>query len=757
MKQIHKLPLLLIFLIAIAFSFKSFREPDLWWQIRTGEWILDHHKVPKQDVFSYTFAETRWINVKWGSEVVDALLSRVAGPESVFLLQALVICLLLFFLIKISRLYQSNEKNESRALTIALPISLLLTLIAAEYRINGRPEMFSHLFTVTFLFFLLRHRQKLSNKIFWLIPLQVLWANMHEAFGIGIVLTGIFCVGDWIEYILTKRKLLNRMPEMPKKLTLLLLGTIAAVIFNPNGLALLIKPLNILGQVYANKFTTELFDFRSPEYWQWNVFLAIALLVIGKAGWLLHFFSQKKEKAKITFIIEELGVGYLLTLLAFFYLASTAYRNVIFFVLVFYPILFTGLKFLLKRIRKTPTYSLLITLSLSVLLFALYALIVSNKYYQLTNSRDRFGLEVLSTFNPTGAADFIQQHHIKGRCFSDYLTSSYLLWKLQPEFKTFIDLRDLDIFPAEFFNTFAEAVTFPESFEKLDSTFHFDYVVLYRPQFASLHSFLFHDSIYHLRFVDAVAAVFQKGDTADSVPVEFSPCKSVPTSSFSAICNKALNPFYQPYNYSGINNDYLAATYYLQLGELDRAEEYALKAASNAVESYKGNEALGEVYYNKALRITSADERNKLLHTAGTYYQQSINEKNDFAAAHLGIGAIYFQQQNYKMALNSFEKCMVLDKSNLNAYIFATECCKYFINLNNAESKNYTEKAIHYYRKADRLNPDNPNILLNLGFLYYRLNDCDNSSAYLLRVENFDGLSDAEKKQVKDCLRQCGK
>lgn len=684
-------------------------------------------------------------------------MARLAGPESVFLLQALVICLLLFFLLKISRLYQSDERKGSRELTIVQAFSLLLTLIAVEYRINGRPEMFSHLLTVIFLFLLLQHRKAPSNKIFWLIPLQILWANMHEAFGIGVVLAGIFCVGDWLEYVLAKKKLLNSKQEMPKQLTLLLLGVIVAVIINPNGIALLLKPFNILGQVYANKFTTELFDFRSPDYWQWNVYLALAILIIGKAGWLLHFLSQKKKKAKALFVIEELGIGYLLALLAFFYLASTAYRNVIFFVLIFFPILFTGLKFLLKRIRKSSTYSLPFILSLCAICFAFYLLIVTDNYYRLTNSRDRFGLEVLSTYNPTGAANFIQKHQITGRCFSDYLTSSYLLWKLQPEFKTFIDLRDLDIFPAAFFNTFAEAATFPESFEKLDSTYHFDYVVLYRPQFASLHNFLFHDSIYHLLFVDAVAAVFQKGGSVDSLPVEFSTCKTVPTSRFAAVCNKLLNPFYHPYNYADINNDYIAATYYLQLGELRMAEKYAVKATSNSVEQYKGKEVLGEIYYNEALQAVSTDEKNELFNTAGYYYQQSINEKNDFAAAHLGIGAIYFQQQNYKMALNSFEKCIKLDPANLNCFVFAAECCKYFINLNNTESKNYTEKAINYYRTADRLNPDNPNILLQLGFLYYRLNDCDNSSAYLERVVNFDGLSDSEKKQAKDCLRQCGK
>jgi hypothetical protein len=84
------LPVLLVFAVAIALSIKGLREPDLWWQIRTGEWILEHLQVPTQDVFSYTFAGANWFNIKWLSEVLLALVSKATGPEWVFLLQAAV-------------------------------------------------------------------------------------------------------------------------------------------------------------------------------------------------------------------------------------------------------------------------------------------------------------------------------------------------------------------------------------------------------------------------------------------------------------------------------------------------------------------------------------------------------------------------------------------------------------------------------------------------------------------------------------------
>src|SRR4029079_17464904 len=111
----NKLLRALCYLVAIAVSIKSFREPDLWWQIRTGEWIVQHHEVPKQDVFSYTMKGTEWINVKWGFEVIAAFIADHLGPESVFILQAIVNCLLLIFLFRLTVLFfrQRGIENPS--------------------------------------------------------------------------------------------------------------------------------------------------------------------------------------------------------------------------------------------------------------------------------------------------------------------------------------------------------------------------------------------------------------------------------------------------------------------------------------------------------------------------------------------------------------------------------------------------------------------------------------------------------------------
>ena len=722
------------------------REPDLWWQLRTGEWILEHEQIPHQDVFSYTYEGAKWVNIKWGSEVLFALIEKASGPECIFLLQALVTCLILFVLTRAWKFSNCGSQ-------LTLAISLLLTLVAMEYRIIGRPEMFSHLFTVVFLFFLLGHRRERSNIVFWLIPLQIVWANLHEAFGIGIVLTSIFAVAAWLEYFLSKRGW-SFSSELPKKISLLLLLQIAAVVVNPNGFQLLTKPLNILGQVYQNKYTTELFDFRQPEYWRWNVYWVIGILIIGAIGNWVYLNSVKAKKNRLQFFVEQYGIGYLLVLLAFFYLAATAYRNIVFLELVFFPMLVSGVDALLSKISVREKFSRQMDVGFCLLLLGFYCAIVSNKYYELSNSRDRFGMEVLSTYNPVGAADFVKQNRLNGKCFSDYLTSSYLLWRLQPEFKTFIDLRDLDVFPAQFFNTFAETVTFPDEFEKQDSVYHFNYVVLYRPQFTVLHKYLYSQSRYRLGYMDAVAAVYV--DSSRQIAEITGKPMTERAHAVLANLNKLLNPFFEfGKSDAGANFDYLYASYYTSAGDLEKAEKFARASLKYGNAQFEGYQALGEVYYQRALGMADLKERQNLLVQAGATYQQSLNEKSDFAPANLGLGAVYFQQKSYQRALESFEKAIANDKGNITAYNFAAECCKALVNQKVDEVGN-VKRAIGFYRGSNKLNPDNPFILMNLGFLYFRINDCDNSKKYLGKVVGFQGLSEQQRRNAEECLKKCG-
>jgi hypothetical protein len=65
--------------LALAWSLQPLVHDDLFWHLRTGEWIAAHHRVPLTDLFSYTRYGARWITHEWGFSLASWLLYEAAG------------------------------------------------------------------------------------------------------------------------------------------------------------------------------------------------------------------------------------------------------------------------------------------------------------------------------------------------------------------------------------------------------------------------------------------------------------------------------------------------------------------------------------------------------------------------------------------------------------------------------------------------------------------------------------------------------
>ena len=84
----------LLFIALIAWLFLStgahgwqslLADADVGWHIRTGEYILDHHQVPHQDLYSFSKPGAPWYAWEWLTDVIDGLLFRWAGLKGVVL------------------------------------------------------------------------------------------------------------------------------------------------------------------------------------------------------------------------------------------------------------------------------------------------------------------------------------------------------------------------------------------------------------------------------------------------------------------------------------------------------------------------------------------------------------------------------------------------------------------------------------------------------------------------------------------------
>src|ERR1700733_9062050 len=87
-----------VFLGLFAMAARNVTDPDVWWHLRTGQYIVEHTSVPHTDPFSYTRAGKPWVAHEWLTEVLLFETERVAGLGALIVIFSAVICGAFFLL-----------------------------------------------------------------------------------------------------------------------------------------------------------------------------------------------------------------------------------------------------------------------------------------------------------------------------------------------------------------------------------------------------------------------------------------------------------------------------------------------------------------------------------------------------------------------------------------------------------------------------------------------------------------------------------
>src|SRR5712691_11098341 len=90
--------LAVLFVVLFAMAARNVTDPDLWWHLKTGQYISEHKSVPHADPFSYTRAGQPWIAHEWLSELLIYSLYRIAGAGGLIVVFALIHCAAFFLL-----------------------------------------------------------------------------------------------------------------------------------------------------------------------------------------------------------------------------------------------------------------------------------------------------------------------------------------------------------------------------------------------------------------------------------------------------------------------------------------------------------------------------------------------------------------------------------------------------------------------------------------------------------------------------------
>ncbi len=389
---------------------------DIGRHIKLGEIIWQTKSVPQTNLFSYTATDFPFVNHHWLSEVAFYGFYRIGGLEGVMVAKIIILLatyLILFLIVK----------NKPDSITV---LSFIVSLALISMRTDPRPEIFTYLFLAIFLFVIYRIREEKSsiNLLWLLLPLELLWVNLHIYFIIGLAVFGAFI----IERLFLKK--------LTRKEMIIGVALVLITLINPNGLRGALYPLTVFNNyavpIAENFPIMELVRNLHSWIFPYKLFLisiiTIALGIVMRLG-------------KLKFFIFEL------ILFAFFAVSSFRLaRNVGIYAIFSFPamaVVFQNLKIG----QRFPIFNKIALGGLAIFMVFFLNSMRTNAFYESVNAQSRFGLSVPKFMQQ--AVDFFQNNNLPGPIFNDINVGSYLEWKLYPGQKVFSDDRP-EAYPASF-------------------------------------------------------------------------------------------------------------------------------------------------------------------------------------------------------------------------------------------------------------------------------------------------------------------
>jgi hypothetical protein len=163
-------------------------DPDIYWHLATGRWIVAHRAFPHADVFSQTVDGAPWIAKDWVAQLLYAGAYGVAGWSGVVVLAAAAIAAALALL--------------ARFLLQKLAPTPALTLVGAAFvlaapHLVARPHALALPVMVAWIGGLVNAVDRRRAPPLMLLPLVTLWANLHGSFTLGLALLAPIALEAW--------------------------------------------------------------------------------------------------------------------------------------------------------------------------------------------------------------------------------------------------------------------------------------------------------------------------------------------------------------------------------------------------------------------------------------------------------------------------------------------------------------------------------------------------------------------------------
>lgn len=459
--------LLLVVLLAGLLALRHFNDFDVFWHVKTGEWILAEHRVPSTDPFGAVTAGRPWLDVAWGAQLVMALVARAAG------LAGLQLAAVAIVMVSLAVLLARGPR------TPPVLAGALLFVLTAWARFLVRPDLLTLPLILVLLVLLERLPGAPRSATALLGLLTVAWVNLHGSFALAPILVGAAALAA-----LLARAGRYRLRD----LAIALVVTALAVVVNPFGT----DAYSVLAP-YARSAMAAVGLAPAARRLPISEWMPIWRVLRSNAAFPTQPFVLLVAVLAWTFLRQGRSLaGHRLLAAGALGLATVlATRNLLPFAACALGVILLNERDLAGREAASAhgvgldPVPLRAAAAVGVGLLAAGTLVsvATDRFYVVRDLPHRTGVGADLELLPEGAVQWLARHRYPGPAFNNFDSGAYLLYRLYPHFWPYQDARVVD---PDFFIETQQAAQDPARFADLVRRDGIGTVILVHPSPESL-------------------------------------------------------------------------------------------------------------------------------------------------------------------------------------------------------------------------------------------------------------------------------
>jgi tetratricopeptide (TPR) repeat protein len=381
------------------------QETDLYFRMAAGEQFLRTGHLVHRNLFSFTYPDAPYLDSAWLFDAAAAALYRLGGFPAVVIGKTLVVLGIAALAYRVARSLGAGR--------LAAALVPSLAFFCMRERLVERPHLFSLLGEVALLG-LFPSIAKRDRRQWLVLPLVVLWANLHAGAFLAVVMLGFGAVGVLLD---------RQRAHLALRWLGFAVASVALLSLSPVG----------TGIFRYLAFHVGIFDIHPVDEFRGLTWRSDAPFIVFAAASIALLLLSRSQSWRVR--APALG----LVALAAWHVRFAADAAIVLAVVA------------APALEDLAGHLALLRSRLAVVAFLAVAATVAlaPRIAEARRGGHFVDVDFDPRSQPLAALEFVEQHGLRDHMYNDFETGAYLLWQGYPKYRVFVDPR-LPAYPVDF-------------------------------------------------------------------------------------------------------------------------------------------------------------------------------------------------------------------------------------------------------------------------------------------------------------------